>query len=188
MLLSIPFAVLFGWLYGLLLNRVKGEEMTIAMYVGFAMVMLMSILWLILPYSSENMVWGYAGKGLRTTITLDGFWNKQLSNFLAIKIGENFTFPTGMILFVALCCVIMWVFMRSKTGTAMTHSKKRRLLFTAVRSQISRMDATALTPPNVHLRSVTTLLQKLVSQPTLAQKSSSTLSAAQPVLSQMQPL
>ena len=66
------------------------------------------------------MVWGYAGKGLRTTITLDGFWNKQLSNFLAIKIGENFTFPTGMILFVALCCVIMWVFMRSKTGTAMT--------------------------------------------------------------------
>ncbi len=120
MIISIPFAVLFGWLYGLLLNRVKGEEMTIAMYVGFAMVMLMSILWLILPYSSENMVWGYAGKGLRTTITLDGFWNKQLSNFLAIKIGENFTFPTGMILFVALCCVIMWVFMRSKTGTAMT--------------------------------------------------------------------
>ncbi len=120
MLISIPFAVLFGWLYGLLLNRVKGEEMTIAMYVGFAMVMLMSILWLILPYSSENMVWGYAGKGLRTTITLDGFWNRQLSNFLAIKIGENFTFPTGMILFIAICCGIMWIFMRSKTGTAMT--------------------------------------------------------------------
>lgn len=120
MIISIPFAVLLGWLYSLLLNRVKGEEMTIAMYVGFAMVMLMSILWLILPYSSENMVWGYAGKGLRTTITLDGFWNKQLSDFLAIKIGENFTFPTGMILFTALCCFVMWVFLRSKTGTAMT--------------------------------------------------------------------
>lgn len=120
MIISIPFAVLLGWLYGVLLNRVKGEEMTIAMYVGFAMVMLMSILWLILPYSSENMVWGYAGKGLRTTITLDGFWNKQLSDFLAIKIGENFTFPTGMLLFTALCCFFMWVFMRSKTGTAMT--------------------------------------------------------------------
>lgn len=120
MIISIPFAILLGWLYGLLLNKVKGEEMTIAMYVGFAMVMLMSILWLILPYSSENMVWGYAGKGLRTTITLDNFWNKQLSDFLAIKIGKNFVFPTGMILFDAVCCFIMWVFMKSKTGTAMT--------------------------------------------------------------------
>ncbi|AEE15786.1 ABC transporter permease subunit [Treponema brennaborense] len=120
MLLSVPFAVLFGWLYSGLLNRVKGEEMTIAMYVGFAAVMLMSIMWLVLPYTSNNMVWGYEGKGLRTTITLDGYWVKQLSNFLAIRIGQNFVFPTGMVLFVALCCFLMWVFLRSKTGTAMT--------------------------------------------------------------------
>lgn len=120
MAISIPFAVLLGWLYSLLLNRVKGEEMTIAMYVGFAAVMLMSIMWLVLPYTSNNMVWGYEGKGLRTTITLDGFWGKQLSNFLAIRIGENFVFPTGMILFVVLCCFLMWIFLRSKTGTAMT--------------------------------------------------------------------
>ena len=59
MAISIPFAVLFGWGYSLLLNRVKGEEMTIAMYVGFAAVMFMSIMWLVLPYSSSNMVWGY---------------------------------------------------------------------------------------------------------------------------------
>ncbi len=120
MAISIPFAVLLGWLYSLLLNRVKGEEMTIAMYVGFAAVMLMSIMWLVLPYNSNNMVWGYEGKGLRTTITLDGFWGKQLSNFLAIRIGQNFVFPTGMILFVVFCCFLMWIFLRSKTGTAMT--------------------------------------------------------------------
>ena len=120
MAISIPFAVLLGWLYSLLLNRGKGEEMTIAMYVGFAAVMLMSIMWLVLPYTSNNMVWGYEGKGLRTTITLDGYWGKQLSNFLAIRIGENFVFPTGMILFVVLCCFLMWIFLRSKTGTAMT--------------------------------------------------------------------
>ncbi len=120
MLLSLPFGVLFGWLYSLLLNKVRGEEMTIAMYVGFAAVMLMSIMWLVLPYTSSNMVWGYEGKGLRTTITLDGYWNHQLSNFLALRIGPNFTFPTGLILFVALCCFIMWVFLKTKTGTAMT--------------------------------------------------------------------
>ena len=118
--LSIPFAIVLGWLYSQLLNRVKGEEMTIAMYVGFAAVMFMSIMWLILPYSSTNMVWGYEGKGLRTTITLDGYWNRQLSDFLAVRLSENFVFPTGLILFVAASCAVMWLFLRSKTGTAMT--------------------------------------------------------------------
>ena len=86
---------------------------------GAGQPMFMSIMWLVLPYTSENMVWGYAGQGLRTTITLDGYWSKQLSNFLAIRIG-TFVFPTGMILFCALCCFIMWIFLRTKTGTALT--------------------------------------------------------------------
>lgn len=119
-LLSIPFAVFLGWLYSLLLNRVRGDEMTIALYVGFAAVMFMSIMWLVLPYTSDNMVWGYKGKGLRTTITLDGYWVHQLSDFFAIHIGNNFVFPTGMILFCVVCSFIMWLFMRSRTGTAIT--------------------------------------------------------------------
>ena len=118
--ICLPFAALFGWLYGQLLNKVKGEEMTIAMYVGFSMVTFFSILWLLLPYSSPAMVWGYAGTGLRTTITLDNFWSKILNNFLAVRIGENFVFPTGMILFVSLCAFIVYLFFRTKTGTAMT--------------------------------------------------------------------
>ena len=118
--LSIPFGVLFGFAYGLLLNKVKGEEMTIAMYVGFSIVTFFSILWLILPYTSPNMVWGYAGKGLRTTITLEGYWSHVLNDFMAVRVGENFQFPTGMMLFIALLTLIVWLFFRSKTGTAMT--------------------------------------------------------------------
>ncbi len=118
--LSLPFSLLFGWLYGLLLNKVKGEEMTIAMYVGFSIVTFMSILWIILPFTSPAMVWGYAGAGLRTTISLEGFWAKVLNDFLAIRIGETFLFPTGTILFFILAAFGMWIFMRSKTGTALT--------------------------------------------------------------------
>jgi len=118
--LASPFAVLFGWLYGKLLNKVKGEEMTIAMYIGFSFIMFMCIMWLILPYNNPTMIWGYAGKGLRTTITVEGYWLKILNNFLAIKIGQFFVFPTGLILFVGLCAFLMWVFLRSRTGTAMT--------------------------------------------------------------------
>ncbi|MDR1399771.1 MAG: ABC transporter permease [Treponema sp.] len=119
-LLSLPFALVFGWLYGLLLNKVKGEEMTIAMYVGFSVVTFMAIMWLVLPYTNPTMVWGYTGQGLRTTITLDGYWAQFLNNFLAIKIGPYFEFPTGTILFFALMAFIMWLFMRSRTGTALT--------------------------------------------------------------------
>ena len=119
-LFSIPFALLFGWLYGMLLNRVKGEEMTIAMYIGFSIVTFMAILWLWLPFSNPKMVWGYAGKGLRTTITLEGYWAKVLNDFLVIKIGPFFEFPTGAILFFVLMALVMWLFMRSRTGTALT--------------------------------------------------------------------
>jgi simple sugar transport system permease protein len=117
---SVPFAVLFGLLYGMLLNKVKGEEMTIAMYVGFSMVTFMAIMWLILPFTNPTMVWGYTGQGLRTTITLDGYWARALNNFLALKIGPVFEFPTGSILFFALMAFLMWLFMRSRTGTALT--------------------------------------------------------------------
>ncbi len=119
-ILSLPFALLFGWLYGQLLNKVKGEEMTIAMYVGFSIVTFMAIMWLVLPYNNPTMVWGYKGEGLRTTITLDNYWAKILNNFLAIRIGETFIFPTGAVLFFILMAFIMWVFMRSRTGTALT--------------------------------------------------------------------
>jgi simple sugar transport system permease protein len=90
------------------------------MYVGFAGVMFMCIMWLILPFTSPNMVWGYAGKGLRTTITVEGYWLKVLNDFLAVRIGKFFVFPTGEILFVALAAFLMSLFMRSKTGTALT--------------------------------------------------------------------
>jgi len=118
--ICLPIAAVFGWLYGQLLNKVKGEEMTIAMYVGFSLVTFFSILWLLLPYSSPAMVWGYTGKGLRTTITLDNFWSRILNDFLAVRIGQNFVFPTGMILFALLCAFLVYLFFRSKTGTAMT--------------------------------------------------------------------
>lgn len=118
--LAAPFALVFGWFYAKLLNKVKGEEMTIAMYVGFSFIMFMCIMWLILPYNNPTMVWGYAGKGLRTTITVEGYWLKILNNFLAIRIGQFFVFPTGLLLFVGLFAFLMWLFLRSKTGTAMT--------------------------------------------------------------------
>ncbi len=117
--LTVIFSGLIGFGYSCILNKVKGEEMTIAMYIGFATVTFMAILWIILPYSNPSMVWAYSGEGLRTTITLEGYWLNILNNFLAFKIG-SFRFPTGVILFAAVCMFLMKTFMRTCTGTALT--------------------------------------------------------------------
>ena len=153
--ITIPIAAILGYFYGQLLNRVKGGEMMIATYVGFSSVAFMCIAWLLLPFRNPTMVWGYAGAGLRTTITVNGFWQRVLSDFMALSIGEKakifnlpadtpgakelviklgdyvystghsvdmgtFVFPTGALLFVVLMCFLVWLFMKTKTGTALT--------------------------------------------------------------------
>lgn len=118
-LISTPFAIVFGVGYGWLLNKIKGGEMMIATYVGFSAVSFMCMMWLLLPYRSANMVWGLAGKGLRTTISLEGYYDKALANFLRISIG-TLSIPTGTLLFFALLAFAIWAFLHTKTGTAMT--------------------------------------------------------------------
>ena len=118
-LIATPFALLFGLGYGWLLNRIKGGEMMIATYVGFSSVSFMCMMWLLLPYHSANMVYGMSGKGLRPTISLEGYYDKALANFLQINIGK-FSIPVGTLLFFALLAFAMWAFLHTKTGTAMT--------------------------------------------------------------------
>ncbi len=122
--ISTPFALILGAGYGWMLNKIKGGEMMVATYVGFSAVSFMSMMWLLLPYKSPTMVWGFSGDGLRTTISLEGFYLEVLAKFLEIDFNEilgiNLVIPTGSILFFALLAFLMWGFLHTKTGTAMT--------------------------------------------------------------------
>ena len=121
--IATPFALVLGGGYGWMLNKIKGGEMMVATYVGFSSVSFMCMMWLLLPYKSPTMVWGFAGKGLRTTISLEGFYDQFLAKFLQIdlnRFGINLVIPTGSLLFFALLAFLMWVFLHTKTGTAMT--------------------------------------------------------------------
>ena len=118
-LIATPFALLFGVGYGWLLNKIKGGEMMIATYVGFSSVSFMCMMWLLLPYRKPDMVWGLSGKGLRTTISLEGYYAGVLSKFMQIKIGD-LVIPTGALLVFAVLAFLMWAFLHTKTGTAMT--------------------------------------------------------------------
>ncbi len=119
-LIALAFATLFGLAYGQLLNRVKGSEMMIATYVGFSSVMFMSMAWLVLPYRSPTMIWGYGGEGLRTTISVEGFWLHILDDLWAISIGEEFRLPTGLLLAFGAMAGLVWAFFRLRVGTAVT--------------------------------------------------------------------
>ncbi|MBE6919930.1 MAG: ABC transporter permease, partial [Ruminococcaceae bacterium] len=111
-------AAVAGWLYAQLLNRLKGEEMGVTTYVGFSIVSLMCIAWLVLPFKSLKLRWPL-GTGLRNTIGLDQTNFKHiLDDTLAFRIG-GFEVPTGLLLFMLLCCFLVWLFSRSKTGIAM---------------------------------------------------------------------
>lgn len=118
-LVGVLIAAVAGYLYAQLLNRLKGEEMGVTTYVGFSIVSLMCIAWLVLPFKSLKLRWPL-GTGLRNTIGLDSTNFKHiLDDLLAFKIGD-FTVPTGLLLFMLLMCFLVWLFTRSKTGVAMS--------------------------------------------------------------------
>lgn len=115
--LSIPLATMVGFAYGWLLNKVKGSEMTIATFIGFSAVSLMKIGWLVLPFNSDEMKWPI-GKGIRTTISLEGRTSDILNKLWSFEVG-GVKVPTGLIIFFLATCLLMWLFMRSKAGVAM---------------------------------------------------------------------
>ncbi|RKD27299.1 monosaccharide ABC transporter membrane protein, CUT2 family [Caminicella sporogenes DSM 14501] len=115
-LISLPFAVITGLIYGMLLNKIKGSEMLVATYTGFSIVSFMCMMWIFLPFKHREMVWPI-GKGLRVTISLDTTFGEILNNWLGIRIGHIYI-PTGLLLFFFGTCIIVWLFTRSKLGIA----------------------------------------------------------------------
>ena len=83
---GMAIAAVCGWLYSKLLNRLKGSEMSVTTYVGFSIVSLMCIAWLVLPFDSLELRWPL-GTGLRNTIGMESSFGHILDNFLAFNIG-----------------------------------------------------------------------------------------------------
>ncbi len=116
-LISLPIALVAGWVYGILLNKIKGSEMLVATYTGFSIVSFMQIGWVTLPFKHPEMIWPI-GKGLRVTIALDSTYGKVLNDFWSFQImGANI--PTGLLLFFFGSCFVVWLFSRSKAGVAL---------------------------------------------------------------------
>lgn len=130
--IGITIAAVLGSLYGMLLNRVKGSEMTVSTYVGFSVIAFMNIVWLSFTFKNGELSWPLQGQGLRNTASLAGSFGGLLSDpdvvmstqptwlhWLAFKIGD-FVMPVGLILVFLICALVIWLFFRSKAGIAMS--------------------------------------------------------------------
>ena len=115
--MSIPLSAAVGYGYSFLLNRVKGSEMMVSTYIGFSVVALMCIGWLVFPFSHPSIVWPI-GDGLRTTITLEEWYDRALNNLFSFQV-MGIDIPVGLILVIAFFCFLVWLFMRSRLGLMM---------------------------------------------------------------------
>ena len=70
-MLGSVFATVVGYLYGLLLNRLRGSEMMVGTYINFSIVSLMCMGWMLFPFFSDPRIKWAMGNGVRSTITLD---------------------------------------------------------------------------------------------------------------------
>jgi len=117
--LAIIFGSFSGYLYGRLMNAVKGSEMAIAPYTGFAITAAFGLVWLAIPIRHPNMIF-FLGDGLRHQIPLDYFnANFILARFLEFDI-LGLEVRTGELLVVFVACVLMWLFFRTKAGVSIS--------------------------------------------------------------------
>ena len=140
--IALFFAVIFGIVYGILLNRVKGNEMVVSTYVGFSIVSLFSIMWLILPFRSGTSIWPIAGQGLRTAINLVDDFGGVFNNFLAFGVGEppqRMNVPTGLLLVFFVLCFLMFLFSKSRTGMMMSAAGANPAFAKAAGINVNRM-------------------------------------------------
>jgi len=117
MVVGILMAIPVGYAYGLLLNRIKGSEMTVSTYVGFSYVSLFCIAWMLLPFRNPKLTWAL-GSGLRLMHNMTGNIGGLLDNFLRFNV-LGVSVPTGLLLFLGLSCLVMYLFERSRKGVAM---------------------------------------------------------------------
>lgn len=134
--LSICFSIVGGFLYGLLLNRLPGSETTVSTYVGFSVVSLFSMGWTLLPFHHPEMVWAMGGKGLRTTISLEGRFAGVLDQWIGMGKEKG---SIGTLLFFLLLCGGFFLFLHSKKGHMMRAAGENPAFAEAVGINVAQM-------------------------------------------------
>ncbi len=117
-LISTPFAVLFGYLTGRVLNITKGREMITSLILGFFAMGLYQLVFLlfagtVIPIPDKSILLP-GGIGLKNAIDLK-LIQYALDDLLMVRLGPMRA-PVATLLLVAFFCLSMRSFMRTKWG------------------------------------------------------------------------
>ena len=139
--LAIPVGAGYGWL----LNRTRGQEMMVGTYLGFAIVSMMSVFWLLAPFKNPTLVWAIGGRGLRTTLSLGGIYDKVLDRWLTFNVS-GVRIPGGTLVVFGALCFLVWLFFRTRMGItiAAARSSTRFARAAGISDERTRVQATVL--------------------------------------------
>jgi len=112
-------AIVFGYLYALILNRVRGREEIAGVFIGFSVVMAMNFFWATAPFHNPAMLWPIGGQGMRPTIGLTDYFARILNGMGVLHWG-SMIIPLGFLACFILIALLLGYFFRTKTGLALT--------------------------------------------------------------------
>lgn len=120
-MIATPIAIGLGYVCGAVLNRAKGREMVTSYILGFFVngIYQLTVLYAfgkIVPISNSELVLS-RGFGIRNAINLAGM-RHALDYLVPLKIG-NLSVPVGTYLTIALFCLFIVWFRRTKLGQDM---------------------------------------------------------------------
>ncbi|MDD3895223.1 MAG: ABC transporter permease [Syntrophomonadaceae bacterium] len=114
---SLLICALLGWIYGLILNRVKGREEIAGTFIGFSFIPLMNFFWTMVPFQNREMLYPIGGQGLRPRISLGNYFNNILDNAYVIRLGD-IEIPAALLAFFAIIALFLYGYFRTKNGRA----------------------------------------------------------------------
>ncbi|MEG1783092.1 MAG: ABC transporter permease, partial [Oscillospiraceae bacterium] len=87
---------------------------------------------------SPNMIWAIGGEGLRTTITLEKYYDKIFTDLWSFEIcGVKIT--TGTLILCFIACLLMFLFTKTKLGIAMKSAGTNPVYASAVGINVNKM-------------------------------------------------
>lgn len=113
--MAMIFGAAVGWIYGVIINRVKGSEMVVGNYIAQSFIFLMCIAWMFLPFKNNKLIMVVNGFGLRTQVPIIDYYYGVLDNFLSVQLG-GIVIPLGMLLIFAAAAFLVWLFFRTRIG------------------------------------------------------------------------
>ena len=114
-LLGMLVAVVFGFLYAKLLNRLKLNEEIVGTFAGYSFIPIMNLFYTFVPVTNRQMLYPIGGQGLRPKVNLDQYFGQILDNFLQLRIGPV-VIPLGLLLFLFGIAWLIWLFGKTRTG------------------------------------------------------------------------